>query len=157
MHRHVYLHIQKVSGEVCMYIQTYTHPTWCVTHLGSVGGEIYMYSVYMCVCVYICMFPRQFLNVQYINMYVCMYICVHVCMHLCVCCESRSVVSDSLRSHRLYSPWNAPGQNTGVSSLSLLQGIFPTHGSNLGLLHCRRILYQLSHKGNPHMYMCVYI
>ena len=39
-------------------------------------------------------------------------------------------------------------QNTGVS-LSLLQGIFPTQGSNPGLLHCKWILYQLSHKGNP--------
>ena len=47
------------------------------------------------------------------------------------------------------SPWNSPGQNTGVGSLSLLQGIFPTQGSNLGLLPCRRILYQLSHKGSP--------
>ena len=34
--------------------------------------------------------------------------------------ESRSVVSDSLRPHRLHSPWNSPGQNTGVGSLSLL-------------------------------------
>ena len=41
------------------------------------------------------------------------------------------------------------GQNTGVGSLSLLQGIFPTQGSNPGLPHCRRILYQLSHKGSP--------
>ena len=49
----------------------------------------------------------------------------------------------------LHSPWNSPGQNTGVSSLSLLQGIFPTHGSNSDLPHCRRILYQLSHKGSP--------
>ena len=40
--------------------------------------------------------------------------------------EIFSVVSDSLRPHRLYSPWNSPGQNTGVGSLSLLQGIFPT-------------------------------
>ena len=63
--------------------------------------------------------------------------------------ESCSVVSDSLRPHRLYNPWNSPGQNTGVGSLSLLQGIFPTQGLNPGLLHCRRILYQLSHKGNP--------
>ena len=39
---------------------------------------------------------------------------------------SRSVVSDSLPPRGLYSPWNSPGQNTGVSSLSLLQGIFPT-------------------------------
>ena len=51
--------------------------------------------------------------------------------------------------HGLYSPWNPPGQNTGVSSLSLLQGIFPTQGSNPALLHCRQILYQLSHKGSP--------
>ena len=49
----------------------------------------------------------------------------------------------------LYSPWDSPGQNTGVGSLSLLQGIFPTQGSNPGLLHCRRILYQLSHKASP--------
>ena len=49
----------------------------------------------------------------------------------------------------LYNPRNFPGQNTGVGSLSLLQGIFPTQGSNPGLLHCRRILHQLSHKGSP--------
>ena len=48
-----------------------------------------------------------------------------------------------------YSPWNSPGQNTGVGSLSLLQGIFPTQGSNAGLPHYRWILYQLSHKGSP--------
>ena len=58
-------------------------------------------------------------------------------------------MSDSLRPHGLYSPWNSPGQNTGVGSLSLLQGIFPTPGSNPGLPHCRRIHYQLSHKGSP--------
>ena len=62
---------------------------------------------------------------------------------------SHSVVSNSLRLHGLYSPWNSPGQNTEVGSLSLLQGIFPTQGSNPGLLHCRWILYQLSHKGSP--------
>ena len=48
-----------------------------------------------------------------------------------------------------YSPWNSPGQNTGVGSLSLLQGIFPTQGSNPGFPRCRQILYQLSHKGSP--------
>ena len=64
--------------------------------------------------------------------------------------ESCSVMSNSLRPHGLYSPWNSPGQNTGVGSLSLFQGIFPTQGSNPGLLHCRWILYQLSHKGSPH-------
>ena len=50
----------------------------------------------------------------------------------CFCmyaCQVTSAVSDSLRPHGLYSPWNSPGQNTGVGSLSLLQGIFPTQGS----------------------------
>ena len=55
----------------------------------------------------------------------------------------------TLQNHGLYSPWNSPGQNTGVDSLSLLQGIFPTQGLNPGLLHCRRILYQLSYEGSP--------
>ena len=53
--------------------------------------------------------------------------------------ESCSVVSNSLWPLGLYSPWNSPGQNTGVGSLSLLQGLFPTQGSNPGLPHCRRI------------------
>ena len=55
------------------------------------------------------------------------------------CVWKRSVVSDSLQPHGLYSPWNSPGQNTGVGSRSLLQGIFPTQGSNPGLLHCREL------------------
>ena len=55
--------------------------------------------------------------------------------------ESHSVMSNSLWPHGLYNPWNSPGQNTGVGSLSLLQGIFPIQGSNPGLLHCRQILY----------------
>ena len=63
--------------------------------------------------------------------------------------ESHSVVSNSLQPHGLYSPWNSLGQNTGVGSLLLLQGIFPTQGTNLGLPPCRQILYQLSHKGSP--------
>ena len=46
-------------------------------------------------------------------------------------------------------PWDSPGQNTGVGSLSLLQGIFPTWGSNPGLPHCKRILLQLNHPGSP--------
>ena len=63
--------------------------------------------------------------------------------------ESRSVISDSLWPHRLYSPWTSPGKNTGVGSLSLLQGIFPTQGLNPGLPHWGQILYHLSHKGSP--------
>ena len=58
--------------------------------------------------------------------------------------ESCSVVFGSLRSDRLCSPGHSPGQNTRASSCSTLQGIVPTQGSNPGLLHCGRILYQLS-------------
>ena len=59
-------------------------------------------------------------------------------------------MSDSLRPHGLYSPWNSPGQNTGVGSLSLtLQGIFPTRGWSLP--HCGRILTQLNHKRSRSM------
>ena len=71
---------------------------------------------------------------------------------ICVC-VSHSVMSDSLRPYalkpaRLLCPWNFPGKNTGEGSHSLLQGIFPTQGSNLLLLHCRQILYHLIHQGN---------
>ena len=51
--------------------------------------------------------------------------------------------------HGLYSSWNSPGKNTGMGSLSLLQGILPTQGLNPGLPHCRWVLYQLSNQGSP--------
>ena len=64
-----------------------------------------------------------------------------------------SQASLSITNSRSSPKPNSPGQNTGVGSLSLLQGIFPTQGSSPGILHCRQILYQLSHKGSP---KCVY-
>ena len=63
--------------------------------------------------------------------------------------ESHSAASDSLQYHGLYNPQNSLGQNIGVGSLSLLQGIFLMEGLNLGLFHYFPIIYQLSHKGNP--------
>ena len=67
---------------------------------------------------------------------------------------SCSLVSDSLQPHglkltRLLCSWNSPCKDTGVGSHSLLQGVFLTQGLNLGLLHCRWILYHLSHQGSP--------
>ena len=64
---------------------------------------------------------------------------------------SRSVMPDSLRPHglqpsRLFCPWDFPGKDIGVGCHFLLQGIFPTQGSNPGLQHCRQILYQLNYK-----------
>ena len=66
---------------------------------------------------------------------------------------SHSVVSNSLRPHDCSPPGSSvhgdsPGKNTGVGCHALLQGIFPTQESNLGLLHCRQILYRVRYKGN---------
>ena len=57
--------------------------------------------------------------------------------------KSPALQADSLPAE----PQGKP-KNTEVGSLSLLQGIFPTQGLNWGLLHCRRILYQLSYEGS---------
>ena len=81
----------------------------------------------------------------------------HTHMHVCVLVTS--VVSDSLWPHvlqptRLLCPWDFSGKNTTVGCDFLLLGIFPTHESNpclLCLLHCRWILYLLSHQGNPRL------
>ena len=80
---------------------------------------------------------------------------LHRNLNKCVCAHNKYGVkwkllgvSDSLRPHGLHSPWNPPGQKTGVGSLSLLHGIFPTQGLNPGLPHCRRILYQLICRAN---------
>ena len=72
---------------------------------------------------------------------------------------SHSVMNDSLQSHglqpiRLLCPWDFPSKDTGVGCHFLLQGIFPTQGSNPGLLHCRQILYWLSYKGSPCCSLC---
>ena len=70
---------------------------------------------------------------------------------------SHSVLSDSLQPHglwpaRLLCPWGSPGKNTGVDCHSLLQRIFPTQGSNPGLLHCRQILLSLSYREDHEVY-----
>ena len=69
-------------------------------------------------------------------------------------CSVTSVLSSSvqpcrLQLSRLLRPWDSPGKNTGVGCHFLFQRIFPTQGSNLGLLHCRQILYHLSVQGSP--------
>ena len=55
----------------------------------------------------------------------------------------------TLQPHSLYSPWNSLGQNIGVGSFSLLQGIFPTQGLNPGLLHCRADSLPAESQGSP--------
>ena len=91
---------------------------------------------------------RIFISVLFVLCYI-----EYTCLILKMQCESESVscskVSDSLRPHGLYPtrllcPWDSPGKNTGVGCHALLQRIFPTQRSNLGLLHFRQILYHLA-------------
>ena len=66
--------------------------------------------------------------------------------------EKKRNVTLSLHTHKLIPnlyPWNSPGHNTEVGSLSLLQGIFPTQGSNPGFLHCRQIFFNTEPPGKP--------
>ena len=125
------------------------------------------YCMYICICDIYTLYSLYIFYMWYIythriaciDVYSCD-IATHTILHVCEESESHSVESNSLRRHGLYSPWNSPGQNTGVGSLSLLQ-MFPTQGSNPGLPHCRQSLYlqnilYLSHQGSPlHVYVCV--
>ena len=61
-------------------------------------------------------------------------------IHFITATTNRNYSLLKIKSESHYSPWHSPGQNTRVDSLSLLQGIFPTQGSNPGLLHCRHSL-----------------
>ena len=83
-------------------------------------------------------------------------------MNACMlACSVTSVVSSSLwpcglLPTRLLCPWDSPGKNTGVGCHALLQGIFPAQGLNPHLshhLHCRWILYPLSHLGSPNWFI----
>ena len=67
----------------------------------------------------------------------------------CMKVISHSVVSDCLQPHGLYSSVNSSGQNTGVGSLSLLQGIFPTQGLNPGLPHLQEDSLPAEPQGKP--------
>ena len=113
-------------------VNYWNFPIWCELQHAK--------AVYLCEVVY----REKFLNILYI---------LGNCWWYFES-ESYSVVSNSLLPHgllpaRLLCPWNFPGKNTGVGHHFLLQGIFPTHGSNTGLLHCRQILYRLSCQRSP--------
>ena len=75
----------------------------------------------------------------------CVSVYTHTHTHIC-CCIVTSVLSDSLQSYglqptRLLCSWNSLGKSTGVGCHALLQRIFPTQGSDLGLLHHRQTLH----------------
>ena len=63
--------------------------------------------------------------------------------------ESESTAPRTVQPAWFVCPRESPAKNTGVGCHALLQGIIPTQETNLGLLHCRRIIYCLSHRGRP--------
>ena len=76
----------------------------------------------------------------------------------CIMYSSHSAMSNSLQPDgrglqpaRLLCPWDSPGKKTGVGCCALLQGIFPTQGSNPGLPHCRWIFLPFQLTGKPHL------
>ena len=78
------------------------------------------------------------------------YIFIHRYMYAVLCAVlSRSVVSNSLQHHGLLCPWDSPGRNTGVGCHALLQGIFPTQGSNPHLLHWQADSFPSEPPGKP--------
>ena len=99
----------------------------------------------------------------YVGICVYMYMCVHVCMcvYVVVCVLSQSCLTlcnpMDCRPPGSSVHGNSSSKNTGVGCHALLQGIFPTQGSNPGLLHCWWILYHLSHQGSLYMWLCIYI
>ena len=76
-----------------------------------------------------------------------------VCM--CLVAQLRLTLCDPMDSSPPGSSvhGDSPGKNTGVGCHTLLQGIFPTQGSNPGLPHCRQILYRVSHQGSPSSFL----
>ena len=108
---------------------------------------VYVSMYTACICIYLIhlrdlplFFDREFLCVC-----VCVCVCIHLVSQSCpTLCDPRDCSRPGASAHG-----DSPGKNTGVGCHALLQGIFPTQGLNIGLLHWRWILYHLSHQGSP--------
>ena len=103
---------------------------WCFkefrVEMGSEDALFYIYIIQLCT----------------INL-----ICAVLCLVTQLCLTVCNPMDCSLPGSSVHG--NSPGKNTGMGCYALLQEIFPTQWSNPGLLHCRWILYHLSHEGSP--------
>ena len=94
----------------------------------------------------------QISTMNYVYIHMCIFIHVHTHM-LCLVAHSCLTLCDHMDCSSPGScssvHGNSPAKNTGVGCHAILQGIFPSQGSNPGLPHCRLILYHLSHQGSP--------
>ena len=80
--------------------------------------------------------------------------CIHLLLLVAQSCPTLCDPMDCRQPTRLICPGDYPGKNTAVGCHFLLQGIFPTRGSNLGLPHCMQILYSLSHQDSTKLLTC---
>ena len=76
-------------------------------------------------------------------------LCAVLCLVTQLCPNRCNPMDWSLLGSSVHG--DSPGKNTGVGFHALLQGIFPTQGSNVGLPNYRHLLYQLSHQKNPNI------
>ena len=93
-----------------------------------------------------CYLRAELWNVgEFYKRVVCLFLVAQLCLTLC---DPMDCILPSISVHGASS-----GKNTGVAGHAFLQGIFPTQGFNLSLLHCRWILYHLSHQGSPYCWI----
>ena len=130
----------------CKYIKSYSALFCSLEHDQDDSNYLYQVQEHMLSCVVSCSYTCDM--VEWMAVWVRMCVCVCVCV--CVCL-SHSVVYNSLQPHESQTPLSMEFfRQEYWSRLSFpLRGIFPTQGLNPGLLHCRQILYCLSHQGNP--------
>ena len=124
-------------------------PVFCVAYVQVKGTTLPVYQMYHCKGFTILWKEHSTKNEKSILEFLICNAVICVILPVCCCWKWKSVGSNSLGPHGPYGPWNFPGQNTALGSLSLLQGTFPSQGLNPGLPHYRQNLYQLSHKGSP--------
>ena len=114
------------------------------------GTQYPPFTIYFSFCIPKVSFPHSSLF-SYNDLSLSLWVCECVCTVLCLVTQSCPTLCEpvdcSLPGSSVHS--DSPGKNTGLGCHALLQGIFPTQGSNPGLPHCRWILYHLSHQGSP--------
>ena len=91
------------------------HPTSLFSRKVVLITETSVVNTFFCMCVYVC-------------------VCVYACTHTHVLSRVLLIATHGLQPSRLLCPWDFTGKNTGVACQFLLQGIFPTQGSNLPVL-----------------------
>ena len=142
------LHTTLSTGATCGFtiLAAFSFFPRATAFLSRVGSSFILWKPaalkmpYVCVCVCVCVRTRA-----YVHTCVCVHVCAHV--HVRFSCVQLFVTPWTIDRSSVHG--DSSGKNTGMGCNTLLQGIFLTQKSNPHLLHCRWILYWLSHRGRP--------